>query len=306
MIAMVRHQNVVSLIETFSRYDDFGNFWIHIVMEYMHKNIYQAVKEYKWQRRHMPISVARLYAYQICRACGYIHRLGIVHRDIKPQNILVNTETQEVKLCDFGSAKIPAEGEQSVAYIGSRYYRAPELLFGATGYRQAIDVWATGCVIAEMLLGEPIFVGENNDDLLENITDVLGKPTKRQVFEMNHDWSRNGKWKDYKLNETQPQEDYLKAQFASELYDDAQAIPEIFISFLREFFIYNPNERSGCFDVLAHEFFDPLREPGYTMRDIEKMPPLFDWTEREIGEAEDLQILELIQPKKPYNDEATE
>jgi glycogen synthase kinase 3 beta len=72
------------------------------------------------------------------RSLAYIHSLGICHRDIKPQNLLINPETHELKLCDFGSAKILIKGEPNVSYICSRYYRAPELIFGATDYTTAI------------------------------------------------------------------------------------------------------------------------------------------------------------------------
>lgn len=73
-------------------------------------------------------------SYQLLRSLAYIHCLGICHRDIKPQNLLLNHNTGVLKLCDFGSAKILVAGEPNVSYICSRYYRAPELIFGATNY----------------------------------------------------------------------------------------------------------------------------------------------------------------------------
>ena len=94
----------------------------------------------------------KLYAYQAFRGLAYIHALGICHRDIKPQNLLVDPDTHELKICDFGSAKRLSAGEVNVSYICSRYYRAPELIFGATNYTQSIDVWSVGCVLAELLL----------------------------------------------------------------------------------------------------------------------------------------------------------
>lgn len=97
--------------------------------------------------------LVKLYAYQIFRALAYIHSLSIVHRDIKPQNLLVDPLSHQLKLCDFGSAKKIVKGEKNVAYICSRYYRAPELIFGATEYTSAVDVWSAGCVIGELLLG---------------------------------------------------------------------------------------------------------------------------------------------------------
>ena len=76
--------------------------------------------------------------YQLFRSLAYIHSLGICHRDIKPQNLLLDPETGILKLCDFGSAKHLVKGEPNVSYICSRYYRAPELIFGAIDYTTKI------------------------------------------------------------------------------------------------------------------------------------------------------------------------
>jgi len=77
---------------------------------------------------------------------------------------LVDSNNHSLKVCDFGSAKRLIKGEQNVSYICSRYYRAPELIFGATEYTNAIDVWSVGCVMAELLLGQPLFPGESGVD----------------------------------------------------------------------------------------------------------------------------------------------
>lgn len=80
----------------------------------------------------------QLYMYQLFRSLAYIHSLGICHRDIKPQNLLLDPDTGVLKLCDFGSAKHLVKGEPNVSYICSRYYRAPELIFGAIDYTTKI------------------------------------------------------------------------------------------------------------------------------------------------------------------------
>ena len=86
----------------------------------------------------MPMLEVKLYIYQLFRSLAYIHSQGICHRDIKPQNLLLDPNTGILKLCDFGSAKILIENEPNVSYICSRYYRAPELIFGATNYTTKI------------------------------------------------------------------------------------------------------------------------------------------------------------------------
>jgi len=82
----------------------------------------------------------QLYMYQLFRSLAYIHSLGICHRDIKPQNLLLDPDTGILKLCDFGSAKHLVKGEPNVSYICSRYYRAPELIFGAIDYTTKIGM----------------------------------------------------------------------------------------------------------------------------------------------------------------------
>lgn len=112
----------------------------------------------------MPFILVKLYTYQICRALASLHGKGICHRDIKPQNLLVDPSSHVLKVCDFGSAKVLQKGEPNIAYICSRYYRAPELIFGATVYTTAIDMWSVGCVMAELLTGTPLFPGDNGVD----------------------------------------------------------------------------------------------------------------------------------------------
>lgn len=89
----------------------------------------------------------QLYMYQLFRSLAYIHSLGVCHRDIKPQNLLLDPDTAILKLCDFGSAKQLFPGEPNVSYICSRYYRAPELIFGAINYTTKIGKWPRTIVI---------------------------------------------------------------------------------------------------------------------------------------------------------------
>lgn len=89
------------------------------------------------------------------------------------------------------SAKILLPDEPNVSYICSRYYRAPELIFGATNYTVTIDVWSTGCVMAELMLSQPLFPGESGIDQLVEIIKVLGTPTKDQLLSMNPNYTEH-------------------------------------------------------------------------------------------------------------------
>jgi glycogen synthase kinase 3 beta len=115
--------------------------YLNLMLEYVPETVYRASRHYAKLKQPMPILQIKLYMYQLLRSLAYIHSVGICHRDIKPQNLLLNPATGVLKLCDFGSAKILVAGEPNVSYICSRYYRAPELIFGATNYTTNIGEW---------------------------------------------------------------------------------------------------------------------------------------------------------------------
>jgi serine/threonine protein kinase len=112
--------------------------YLNLVLEFVPETVYRASRHFNKLKTTMPILEVKLYIYQLFRSLAYIHSQGICHRDIKPQNLLLDPQSGVLKLCDFGSAKILVENEPNVSYICSRYYRAPELIFGATNYTTKI------------------------------------------------------------------------------------------------------------------------------------------------------------------------
>lgn len=114
--------------------------YLNLVLEYVPETVYRASRHFNKLKTTMPILEVKLYIYQLFRSLAYIHSQGICHRDIKPQNLLLDPASGILKLCDFGSAKILVENEPNVSYICSRYYRAPELIFGATNYTTKIGM----------------------------------------------------------------------------------------------------------------------------------------------------------------------
>lgn len=160
IMRMLTHPCVVPLKHCFySSGEEPDETYLNLVLEFIPETIYMICRRHSKAKQFMPIDRVKMYSFQLLRSLAYIHALGVCHRDIKPQNLLVNPETVELKLCDFGSAKQLVQGEPNVSYICSRYYRAPECIIGATHYNTQIDTWSAGCVITEMLLGHPLFPG---------------------------------------------------------------------------------------------------------------------------------------------------
>ena len=189
-------------------------------------------------------------------------------RDIKPQNLLVDPARMMLKLCDFGSAKALVKGEPNVAYICSRYYRAPELIFGATDYTTSIDVWSAGCVMAELLIGSPIFPGSSGVDQLVEIIKVLGTPTKEQLKSMNPNYQ------EFKF----PQ---IGAHPWSSIFKPT--IPPETVDLVGNLLSYVPNLRCKAIEACGHPFFDDFRNPATRMPDGTPLPEeLYQLTPEEL------------------------
>ena len=108
----------------------------------------------------MPALEVKIILYQLFKGLSYLHSINLCHRDIKPENILLRGN--KAAICDFGSAKLLMPGESNISYICARCYRAPELIFGSTNYTTQVDIWSAGCVVLEILNGDPLFIGETS------------------------------------------------------------------------------------------------------------------------------------------------
>ncbi|MBA0796344.1 hypothetical protein Gohar_007121, partial [Gossypium harknessii] len=142
---LLDHPNTVQLKHYFFSTTEKNELYLNLVLEFVPETVFRVSKHYCRMNRHMPFFYVQLYTYQ------------------------VNPQTHHLKICDFGSAKMLVPGEPNISYICSRFYRAPELIFGATEYTTAIDMWSVGCVMAELLLGQPLFPGESGVDQLVEI-----------------------------------------------------------------------------------------------------------------------------------------
>jgi glycogen synthase kinase 3 beta len=271
IMRLLSHPNVCDLKAFFytANGEKKDEIFLSLVMEFVPDTVYRALRYYVKSKQQMPMLQIKLYMYQLFRSLGYVHALGICHRDIKPQNLLLDMSTGVLKLCDFGSAKILVQGEPNVSYICSRYYRAPELIFGATDYTTIIDVWSSGCVMAELMLGQPIFPGDHSVDQLVEIIKVLGTPTKEQIKKMNPNHA------EHKL----PQ---VKACPWSKVFRSRSVNNEC-LDFIAKLLEYVPDERLKSFDCLAHPFFDELRSLETKGINGKLLPPLFDFSVMELS-----------------------
>ena len=220
------------------------------------------------QKKSMPLILIKLYSYQIIRGLAYMNALGICHRDIKPDNILTDPETHELKICDFGSAKKLVKGQPNVSYISSRAYRAPELIFGATEYTTAIDIWSGGCVIAEMVLQEPIFSGESSLEQIVEIIKVLGTPNKSQIQSMNPEY------KEYKFP-------IIKHESWEKVFKGKINQKEFF-DLIDKMLLYSPEKRTKPIYLLGHPFFDELRDINTKLENGRNLPNLFNFNKTEM------------------------
>jgi serine/threonine protein kinase len=270
------HPNVIKLRHHFytpgEQQDDI---YLNCVMEYVPDTLSRVIRQYSKSKTTIPKLVVKLYAFQLLKSICYINLLGICHRDIKPQNVLVDPNTHLLKLCDFGSAKRLVKGEPNIAYICSRYYRAPELIFGATDYTTQVDSWSIGCVIAEMILGIPVFPGESASDQLVEIIKILGTPSKTQILSMTNQPA------EFKFPNIKPYP--WSKVFKNKNYEEG--INDL----LSVLLVYDPQVRAKPINALLHPYFDELRSPLTKLPNGNPIPKeVFQFSPEEIKEYPDL------------------
>lgn len=269
MLVKKEHPNIVCLKHCFySNGDKPDELYLNLVLEFVPETVYSVARHYHKSKQTLPMLLVKLYLYQLARALAHIHALGICHRDIKPQNLLLDPQTHVLKLCDFGSAKILVRGEPNVSYICSRYYRAPELIFGSTDYTCAIDTWSLGCVAAELMLGEPLFPGDSGVDQLVEIIKVLGTPTREEICAMNYNYS------EFKFPQIKAHP--WKGVFRSRTPTEA-------LDVVSKMLAYDPLKRIKPLEVCSHDFVDELRQEGVQLPNGNALPALFEFTELELS-----------------------
>lgn len=260
------HPNIIQLIDSYNSIGsrESENF-LHIVIEYFPLNLLEVIQNYFGYKQRIPLSLVKVFSYQLIRALLYLELKNVCHRDIKTENVMIDPVTNRLVLCDFGCAKKLVLNEPNISYICSRFYRPPELILGSTNYNCAVDMWSTGCVIAELITGKPLFAGKTQNDQLMEIIKVIGSISKEDLQEINP------KFSDLRVP------DLKKVSWNRVLGD---CCPEIFDLF-DQIFVYSPSKRINPLQALQHPFFDDLRKEGFRLPGGRQGPSLFEWNEVE-------------------------
>lgn len=234
MLKQLRHDHLVNLIEVFRRKKR-----LYLVFEFVDHTVLDELEKCP---NGLDENTVRRILWQVLKGTEFCHLHNIIHRDIKPENILVS-KSGIVKLCDFGFARTLAQpGETYTDYVATRWYRAPELLVGDTKYGRAVDIWAIGCLVAEMLTGEPLFPGDSDIDQLYHIVKCFGNltPRHKEVF------LRNPLFVGMRLPEVRE---------ISPLEKKFTRISPQSLELMKQCLRLDPDERPTCTQLIKHDFF---------------------------------------------------
>lgn len=255
-LKQLKHPNLINLIEVFKRKRR-----LHLVFQYVDHTLLQELEQ---NPKGLDRTQVRKLTWQLLQAVNFCHTHNCIHRDVKPENILI-TKTGQLKLCDFGFARVlTGPGDAYTDYVATRWYRAPELLVGDTQYGPPVDVWAIGCVLAEMLTGMPLWPGRSDLDQLHLITKTLTElvPRHREIFE------KNDFFKGCKLPTPQKQSN-LKDKFMSL----QPPITENELQFLQGCLTMDPQQRASTSLLLKHAYMEgPSKHLHYCHAALKQAP----------------------------------
>lgn len=252
MMKLNRHPNVLYMIEyVFEPYEGTLTF----IFELMDMSMFEFMK---LKKRQMTEAKVKFYLFQILKGLHHLHKNGLFHRDVKPENILIKYSSsgnyfynEIIKLADLGSIRSIFSDNPFTEYISTRWYRSPECLLTNGGYGPKMDVWAAGCVFYEMLTFKPLFPGKNEVDQIAKIHNILGTPNKRILYKFK-------KKSRFAIN--------FPKQIGRGLYCLLPNISEDGRGLLDLMLQYDPSVRPGVDQILEHRYFNHLRSDNLYMK----------------------------------------
>jgi len=243
------HKNIVKL-KTIMRPQDPKTFNdLFVVVEHCAQNLMKVIE---FNEKRMTTKHIQYITYEFMKGINYLHSKGVIHRDLKPLNILVS-ENWEIKVSDFGSANVKTDKVNHdyvlSNYVTTKYYRAPELYYSyIRDYDGCVDMWAVGCIIAE-LFTKDIFINADTDiDYIKSLITFMGEPSPKIMKKMNKKYA----------NQIQTLAPTVKRKSLSDLIPNA---PPAAIDLMSKLFTYDPEVRLTAKQVLEHPFLESLYDP---------------------------------------------
>ncbi|XP_034447795.1 cyclin-dependent kinase 17-like isoform X5 [Hippoglossus hippoglossus] len=241
----LKHANIVTLHDIIHT-----DKCLTLVFEYLEKDLKQYMDDCG---SIMSVHNVKIFLFQLLRGLAYCHRRKVLHRDLKPQNLLIN-EKGELKLADFGLARAKSVPTKTYSNeVVTLWYRPPDVLLGSTEYSTPIDMWGVGCIFYEMITGRPLFPGSTVEDELHLIFRILGTPTEET-------WpgiTTSEEFKTYKFPQYRPEP---LVNHAPRIDNDGHDLLSMLLQF-------EAKKRVSAEDALRHSYFRSLGDQVQTLAD---------------------------------------
>jgi negative regulator of PHO system len=235
----LKHENIVSLHDVIHTENK-----LMLVFEYMDKDL-KKYMDSRGDRGQLDYVTIKSFMQQLLRGIAFCHDNRVLHRDLKPQNLLINNKGQ-LKLADFGLARafgIPVNTFSNE--VVTLWYRAPDVLLGSRTYNTSIDIWSAGCIMAEMYTGRPLFPGTTNEDQLQKIFRLMGTPSERS-------WPGISQFPEYKPN--------FHVYATQDLRLILPQIDQLGLDLLSRMLQLRPEMRISANEALRHPWFQDLNQ----------------------------------------------
>ncbi|KAM6543483.1 hypothetical protein CsatB_007930 [Cannabis sativa] len=174
-----RDPHIVRLMDVKQGLNKEGKTVLYLVFEYMETDLKKFIRSFRQTTEKVPLDTVKTLMFQLCKGVAFCHGHGILHRDLKPHNLLMDRKTMMLKIADLGLARAFTVPLKKYTHeILTLWYRAPEVLLGATHYSTGVDMWSVGCIFAELVTTQALFPGDSELQQLLHIFKLLGTPNE--------------------------------------------------------------------------------------------------------------------------------